>query len=550
MSPQPFYLGVNGESFLAQVHEAQGDGAPVLLCPLLGWDDTASYRIRFAWGEHLAARGHTTLRLDLPGTGDSAGSADDPGRVDAWTAAIGAAASRLRASTGRPVTAIGIGGAGLVLWKAVAEGAPVDGLILWGTHTRGSAFTRELRAFARLEALALEGDVSQVAPGGFLFTDETLADLEAIDLAELPLPENASKRALLLERDGLPVDDRLATLLGGDVTTAPGVGYGEMLAEPGVARPPVAVFELVDDWLDRSGGGSESSRDAPQETSVAIAAGAREWPLEITHDGLRLAGVVTEPAETNAAGLCAVFLNSGAIRRIGPGRMYVTLARRWAERGLPSLRLDLAGIGDSDGDAARFVDVPEFYEPDFAGQISAALDALSSRLGFQAFLLVGLCSGGYWSFEGALRDERVAAVAAVNPGALVWSRVLLDDRRLQPLRQAFRTVRSPDRLLRIARVVSVRLRGRVARRLGGDRLDRSLDRLRGRGTAVLLVFAEAEPQLWELERDGHLARRGRWPNLSVERIRGRDHTLRPAAMQAEAQQKLDRFVDGLLGRAV
>src|SRR5581483_8943361 len=114
----------------------------------------------------------------------------------------------------------------------------------------------------------------------------------------------------------------------------------------------------------------------------------------------------------------------------------------WAARGIPSLRLDLAGIGDSDGDAARFVDVAEFYEPELGGQIAAALDALGTSLGSRRFLLVGLCSGGYWSFRAALADDRVAAVAAVNPGALVWSRLLIHDRRLQPLRGSLTQARS------------------------------------------------------------------------------------------------------------
>jgi hypothetical protein len=421
------------------------------------------------------------------------------------------------------VAAIGIGGGGLVLWKAVAAGAPIDELVLWGVPARGASFTRELRAFARLEALELAADTSptaEVGPGGFPFSGETLADLDAL---------------------------KLSSLLGAGVTVAGGEGYGEMLAEPGIARPPYAIFDLVADWLDQAGAPSARSPGAPPEAAgVAVRTDARESPIEVVHKGQRLAGIVTEPAKLDPSVVCAVFLNSGAIRRIGPSRMYVSLARRWAERGIPSLRLDLAGIGDSDGDAARLVDVAEFYEPPFAGQISAALDTLTTRLGPRSFLLVGLCSGGYWAFEAALRDERVAAVAAVNPGALIWSRLLLRDRALQPLAQSFRRVRSPRTLFQLARVTAARLRGRFARRLGGDRLDRALDRLRARQTSVLLLFAEAEPQLWELERDGQLERIRRWPTLRVERIAGRDHTLRPAAMQAEAQRALDRFVDELL----
>jgi alpha/beta superfamily hydrolase len=36
--------------------------------------------------------------------------------------------------------------------------------------------------------------------------------------------------------------------------------------------------------------------------------------------------------------------------RSGPNRLTTAFARRWACAGVPSLRLDLRGIGDSDGD--------------------------------------------------------------------------------------------------------------------------------------------------------------------------------------------------------
>ena len=42
-----------------------------------------------------------------------------------------------------------------------------------------------------------------------------------------------------------------------------------------------------------------------------------------------------------------VIFNAGAVHRVGPNRMTVTLARRLAAMGLPSLRFDLEGLGDS-----------------------------------------------------------------------------------------------------------------------------------------------------------------------------------------------------------
>ena len=49
-----------------------------------------------------------------------------------------------------------------------------------------------------------------------------------------------------------------------------------------------------------------------------------------------------------------MLLNSGAVRRIGPQRMWVEAARRWAALGVPTLRFDVVGVGDSDGDGSAY----------------------------------------------------------------------------------------------------------------------------------------------------------------------------------------------------
>jgi alpha-beta hydrolase superfamily lysophospholipase len=548
VSPQPLYLEAGGEAFLAFLHDPpDGRGArAVLLCPQLGWDDVCAYRSRFEWAERLAARGFTAMRLDLPGTGDSPGRHDDPRRLEAWTKAIVEAARTLRDRGATRVAAVGIGAGGLVLWRAVAAGAPAEELVLWAVPAKGRLAVRELRAFAQVEEQALGVGDGQFAAGGFPQSDELLADLGALDLTALPLPREL--RVLLLERDTLPVDEALVETLdraGIEVTTGPGAGYGEMLAEPAFAQPPHAVFELVESWL--GGPGAVLSPDTLEGGVASVAEGVSERALAFEHAGRRLLGVLTEPDQQRPA-VCAVLLNAGAIRRIGPNRMWVEIARRWASRGVPTFRLDFAGIGDAEGDG-RFADVASLYEPEFVGQVSAALDALQRRLGTQRFVLAGLCSGGYWAFQGALHDPRVVASASINAGVLEWSPLLLRDRRLQPLRESLRQSlrgRNLNDLPDLTRVIARRLRGKAARALGGDSLARSFDRLRDRNTTVLLLFAELEPQLHELDRDGYLSRLQRWPNVTVDRLPGRDHTLRPRPMQEHAHAALDRMLSEVL----
>src|SRR5688500_20259796 len=61
--------------------------------------------------------------------------------------------------------------------------------------------------------------------------------------------------------------------------------------------------------------------------------------------GERLVGILTDPADgEDAQRPTAVFVTAGMLHRVGPNRLYVTLARRLARLGVPSMRFDLSEI--------------------------------------------------------------------------------------------------------------------------------------------------------------------------------------------------------------
>ena len=84
---------------------------------------------------------------------------------------------------------------------------------------------------------------------------------------------------------------------------------------------------------------------------------------------------------------------------------------------------------------------------------------------------------------------------------------------------------------------------RMALVADSDELDLALDRLRDTGKRLLFVFSEKEPFHEELERQGRLNQGDRWPNLELDLISGRDHTLRPLYSQRHAHEALDRALD-------
>jgi predicted ATP-grasp superfamily ATP-dependent carboligase/alpha-beta hydrolase superfamily lysophospholipase len=548
----------------------------VLLCPLFGNNDLCSYRARRDWARTLAAAGHPTLRIDLPGTGDSGGGPHDPALLDAWTEAVSAAASWLQHEVEPTrVTAIGVELGGLLAFRAAADGAAISDLVLWSVPARGRTLTRELRAMARMEASAASAQPDYTAASdrsfasaGFLLSAETVAGLDALDLSELVLPDAASRRVLMLERDGLPVDPRLRDALEHrevDLMVVDSVGYGRMVSPPQQSEPPLAVFAAVEGWL-RSGSGTAPTspgnpvpRTSPRLELTVEGVHVRETPMSVEHAGAQLFGILAEPDQ--AGPVCAVLLNAGALRHIGPGRMWVELARRWAARGVPTLRMDLAGIGDAEGDFQPLRDDAGFYVQSFVGETLTVLDALAARGLPERFVLAGLCSGAYWSMHAALRDARVVAAYMVNSRALFW------DWRLHPVRNA-RNVRklararmwqkflrgeiNPQRLSDTAYGIAVALRtlpGRTWHRLrtrrGSDELDFALERLERGGTELLGVFTAEEPLLQEMERDGRLARMTERPNTYIERIPGPlvSHTLEPLPLQRAVHDVLDRALE-------
>jgi alpha-beta hydrolase superfamily lysophospholipase len=541
------YLVTGGTPVLVHLHEPAGPrrDTAVLMCPPFGWDDVCSYRSRRAWAESLAAEGYPVLRLDLPGTGDSGGGRDDAGRLGPAVAALAAAHDWLRAATGATrVAALGIGLGGLYACVAASRGTPFDDLVLWAVPARGKAVVREVRAFGRLGHGGALPD-GGLAANGHVLPAAAVADLDAIDLATLPPPKTA--RALLLDRDGVPVDEGLrAFLAGGAVTVAPGPGYAALMARPQESVPPGDVMARVAAWLGEAAapGAPPPAPCPPVET--ADVGGVRERLLG--------SGVLTEPAGP-PAGLTAVLLNAGAIRRTGPNRMWVDIARRWAARGVPTVRADLRAIGDAAGPDRWTGDDGQFYEESYRAEVTALLDDLAARGLPDRFVLLGLCSGAYWSFHVGQDDPRVVGAVLLNPMTFAYDPFAAVLRTSRVLRRFWRAS-GWRRLLggdsSFANVVAV-LRAALSRMTALPRgravaVDPGLDRLRERGVRTVLVFSAGEPLREELDREGLFGRLDRWPNLTVHLLDGvpDTHTLQPLALQAQVHALVDDALTDLL----
>jgi hypothetical protein len=289
-----------------------------------------------------------------------------------------------------------------------------------------------------------------------------------------------------------------------------------------------------------------------------------ERPVAIRHPTGTLAGVLAEPADAPTGELSALLLSAGAIRRIGPNRIWTETARRWASWGVPTLRLDVEGVGDADGDETLYYDTGHFYRPSLTEQALGALDALAAEGMPERFVVGGLCSGAYWSFHAALRDERVVSLMLVNLWNFFWSEDTASERDVQ---QAW-TLLKQGRLVTTARIALAEgrirrlLRTRVnrARQRSSGRprsaqaapvppdVDAALDRLRDRDVQTLLLLSRSEALEDFLIQSGRMDRLDQWPNIRLDRIPIADHIFRPRWAQAHVARALDRALHETLAQ--
>jgi hypothetical protein len=389
---------------------------------------------------------------------------------------------------------------------------------------------------------------------------------------------------LLLERDGIAVDGRLKAHLedsGIEVTVAPGRGYAAMTSHPQRSIPPRAVMSRVTTWLNEA-----SAPMAPPDEPSSLPAGAhssadldvagvhvKETPLTMPQSFGTLTGILAEPTGEREP-VCAVLLNAGAVRAMGPNRMWVELARRWAARGVPTFRLDVQGIGDADGPTTPYANDEGLYVSELVPQVLAALDFLEERGMGDRFVLAGLCGGAFWCFHAALRDDRVSTAVMLNPRRLFWDPALTPSRDFRELvvnrtaRQLLALVLNPATWLKIrveasgARVRALALwmlaapkralvnhtLRRPKRSDAGSELAEAFDRLETTGKRLVVMFSRDEPLHFELVSSGEMAALEQRENVTLESVAVRDHTCRPIWAQQQVHAILDRALERELAR--
>jgi alpha-beta hydrolase superfamily lysophospholipase len=584
---EPLYFSSGDHQLFAWLHwptARQTAEVGLVICKPFGYEAICAHRSMRVFAETAASLGMPALRFDYLGTGDAADGDPASDQIEPWLEDVASAVAELRRRTGvQRVCLLGFRlGALLATAAAVGRGTLAEALILVAPVLDGRRYLRELRTTALAGAGAANASRSDrdaagagsLEVGGYVLSAATLARLSQINVAartELPVAD-----ILMIDRDDLPsAREWSATLVqhGARMRYVALEGFVKMMmTPPQFALVPGAMLAAMRDWLLELAGATQCApahRHPNQGASAVVkdmalagASGAmlRERPVSFGSER-RLFGILTEPTRGERPRRAVILLNSGADYHIGAGRMYVSMARRWADRGYLVLRMDLAGLGDSaTGPGCPDDDV---FPPAVMDDIGAAIDLVRAQYAVRDVTLGGLCSAAYHTLRAAVAGLPVNRILMVNPQNFSWKEgMAVGDLQLADVIKEIRgyrerawSVETWKRLVRgqidlpavsrvylhRARIVlesavrdaARRLRIRLPRDLGWD-----LQEIAARGVKVVFVFARGEPglELLKIQGGSTVARLG--DRCSVHIIDSADHTFTWSGPRARLEQVL------------
>ena len=124
--------------------------------------------------------------------------------------------------------------------------------------------------------------------------------------------------------------------------------------------------------------------------------------------GDALTGIVSSPDKPASRGVLIIV--GGPQYRAGSHRQFVLLARDLASHGIPCMRFDCRGMGDSEGEMRNFEDIDE--------DIQSAVEAFFRQCpGMNEIVLWGLCDAATAAIFHAHKDSRVKGLVLLNPWA-------------------------------------------------------------------------------------------------------------------------------------
>ncbi|MCK8671936.1 alpha/beta hydrolase [Rhodococcus sp. HM1] len=414
----PTWFGPDDLPLLGTVHvpDSGRARAAVVLCPPLGKEHVDTYRGIKALAESLADRGLLAVRFDYAGAGDSAGAQDDPDAVTGWLRSVVEAVGSARATGASSICLVGLRSGALIAAAATATEA-IDSMVLWDPILSGRSYLREQRAQYTLSIGADDPSDPRVSILGGVLDPAAVSALGALKIDPARL---AGVRTLLAVRTAVadtPAVRSLAGALDGDEVTLVDHEAFTTPASFHVALPTGHIREIAD-WIAAGAPAADTEVRLKVRDRAQVASAPDGRPVVETLEELGPNGLFA--IRTHATGgdgsthPTLLFHATAYEHRVGPGRLWVEIARSLAADGVSSVRYDRRGTGntgvvDPDHPVALYSDDSDRDARDAAG--AAVADP-------RDLVMTGLCSGAWYSAAVALR---VRPRAVILTDLILWS---------------------------------------------------------------------------------------------------------------------------------
>lgn len=595
----PLYFGPEIDSLFGWIHQPKANSlhqTGVVICPPIGHEYVHSHRSLRHLADHLALAGFATLRFDYHGSGDSGGLNQDTARVDAWLESVRQAIAELKQrSHCSEIALVGLR-MGATFAGMIAGETDIHQLVLWEPCIQGRRFVRELKALhltASTHTGENLGEQDDIESAGFVITRQTAEDLGKLNLKNVA---PRTSHVLICERDDA-VDDftlRDAWLAQGlNVEYARLGGYADMMAETHFTVVPTVAIRHIVSWLTRhaasqaqpataAGAGATRTRTNITARNYSSNPAVSENDPGIAERLLRfgnkqaLFGVLSSPLTDDWQNYPTILLlNSGAVHHIGPHRLYVFLARQFAQLGFRCLRLDLSGLGDSFIDDVDHENHP--YTSTATQDTAAAMAALKQDYPDTRFLLMGLCSGAYASFHAGIdiSTEPVTECVLINPLTFYWkegmSLAIPSEAHYRQWNDYMVSVRRLDKWLKLLRggvsiaeivstlierveiLVSVKwkalqkkFQAKPAEKTSQRDLGEDLNKIAQAGRQISFVFSERDPghDLLMTNAKGTVNKLMKQNRLTIQFISNADHTFSKNSARGVVMDRLTRLLAG------
>ena len=313
-------------------------------------------------------------------------------------------------------------GATLATHAIGAVGRGADAVVLWDPCVTGKEFLRHQQILlstipgppetaeggAGAEVVRREG----VDTPGYRFSKSLAEDLRRLEIVPV---EMSGTRVLVLERPDRAASGRLDRCLGSSsADRIRAIGQEELLDVPPLSSVvPWSSVEDITTWLSGVACPDKAPITVPEAREAVVATDGRHRPIReraLRLGEIGLFAITTEP-EAHGGGPWVMFLNVATEHHIGPGRLWVDLARQWAHHGVRSVRFDVSGVGDSPVHPGQAENVP--YSHEWLDDLPALAKAVSPGDPSNT-VLIGMCSGGYGAFESGMEIGARGAYV-INP---------------------------------------------------------------------------------------------------------------------------------------